>query len=53
MEPVYNNNNPDVDLHAGSAVAGNAGGGQSHTNMQPYQCVNFIIALQGVYPSRS
>ncbi len=31
----------------------NAGGGQSHENMQPYLVVNYIIALQGVYPSRS
>ena len=31
----------------------NTGGGQSHNNMQPYNCVNFIIALQGVYPSRN
>lgn len=30
-----------------------AGGGQPHTNMQPYQCVNFIIALQGTFPSRN
>ena len=29
------------------------GGGQSHTNVQPFQCVNFIIALAGVYPSQS
>lgn len=29
------------------------GGGQSHNNMQPYQVVNFCIALEGVYPSRS
>lgn len=26
--------------------------GQSHTNVQPFLCVNFIIALQGIYPSR-
>lgn len=31
----------------------NAGGGQSVNNIQPYQCVNYIIALVGVYPSRS
>ncbi|MCG7624389.1 phage tail protein [Epibacterium sp. Ofav1-8] len=30
-----------------------AGGGQSHNNMQPYLTLNFIIALQGLYPSRS
>ncbi len=29
------------------------GGGQAHPNMQPYLALNFIIALQGVYPSRS
>ncbi len=29
------------------------GGGQSHTNVQPYICVNFIICLQGIFPSRS
>jgi len=31
----------------------NAGGSQSHTNVQPFLCVNFIIALQGLYPSRN
>jgi len=31
----------------------NAGGGQAHTNMQPYLAVNFIIALVGLYPSES
>lgn len=35
-----------------SAVA-NTGGGQPHNNMQPYLCVSFIIALQGIYPPRS
>ena len=29
------------------------GGGQAHDNMPPYLAVNFIIALQGVFPSRS
>lgn len=31
----------------------NKGGGQSHTNIIPYQAVIYIIALQGIYPSRS
>ena len=30
-----------------------SGGGQPHSNVAPYQCVSFIIALYGVYPSRS
>lgn len=29
------------------------GGGQAHSNMQPYLVVNFIIALQGIFPSRN
>ena len=29
------------------------GGGQPHTNIEPYLCVNFIIALNGIFPSRS
>ena len=30
-----------------------AGGSLPHNNMQPYLVVNFIIALQGVFPPRS
>jgi microcystin-dependent protein len=29
------------------------GGGEAHTNLQPYLVVSFIIALVGVYPPRS
>lgn len=32
---------------------GSAGGSQAHYNIQPSQCVNFIIALDGIYPSPS
>ena len=35
------------------AAVGSSGGSQAHSNMQPFQCVNFIIALFGLYPSRS
>ena len=30
-----------------------SGGGQPHNNMPPFLVVNFIIALEGIYPSRS
>lgn len=40
------------DLMAPGAMR-STGGSQSHNNMQPYQCVSFIIALTGIYPSRS
>ena len=29
------------------------GGSQPHPNMQPFQTVNFIIALEGIFPSRN
>ncbi len=45
------------DAAANAPMAGNmivdSGGGQRHSNMMPTQCVNFIIALFGVYPSRT
>lgn len=31
---------------------GMAGGNQAHPNIQPFLCVTFIIALQGIFPSR-
>ena len=37
---------------AGNTLAA-VGGSQPHNNMQPYLSLNFIIALQGVYPPRS
>ena len=33
-------------------VVSTVGGGQAHENRQPYLCLNFVIALQGVFPSR-
>ncbi len=30
-----------------------AGGGQPHNNMQPSMGINFIIAVQGIFPSQS
>ncbi|MDX1421268.1 MAG: tail fiber protein [Rubricoccaceae bacterium] len=32
---------------------GMTGGGQAHDNLAPYLVINFGIALEGVYPSRS
>jgi microcystin-dependent protein len=31
----------------------NVGGSQPHNNMQPYLVLNFVIALQGIFPSRN
>ena len=37
---------------APQAVA-SVGGNQPHDNMMPFRCIQFIIALFGIYPSRS
>lgn len=36
-----------------AAMIRDTGGGQSHDNMQPSLTINFVIALQGIYPSRN
>lgn len=42
---------PTVDRAPAAVTA--AGGNQPHNNMAPYLALNFIIALQGVFPSRN
>jgi microcystin-dependent protein len=48
---VYRNPTNLTALHTGTVA--NAGGGQAHQNMQPYLALNFVIALQGLFPSRN
>lgn len=42
---------PDTTMNPASV--GTAGGSQPHPNQQPYLVVNFVIALQGIFPSRN
>ena len=35
------------------ATVGNTGGSQAHENRQPFLVLNFIVALQGVFPSQT
>jgi len=30
-----------------------SGGGQPHDNIEPYLCIRFIIALEGIFPSQN
>jgi microcystin-dependent protein len=39
--------------HMNSAAVSNSGGGQAHTNLMPSLTVSFIVALFGIYPSRT
>lgn len=36
-----------------AATSGNTGGSQAHLNQQPFLGLNFIIALQGIFPSQT
>ena len=47
----YSTDTPDAITQPPATAA--AGGSQPHTNIQPYLCVNYIIALTGVFPSRN
>lgn len=51
LMPFYSNQ-PATKTMAPNAVS-MTGGNLPHTNIQPYLCVNFIIALVGIYPPRS
>jgi microcystin-dependent protein len=45
---------PPANQTAMSANAvSNIGGSQAHNNMMPYLALNFIIALQGIFPSQN
>jgi microcystin-dependent protein len=39
------------EVMAGS-ITGLAGGAQAHANIQPYLTINYIIALEGIFPQR-
>lgn len=49
----FGNSAPNVSLNGGSVVGGHTGGGLDHNNLQPFLAVYHLIALFGVYPSRS
>jgi microcystin-dependent protein len=42
-----------VNMGTSSGVTNPNGGSQPHDNMPPYLVINFLIALQGIFPSRN
>jgi microcystin-dependent protein len=51
--PIYSPTAPTANMGTGSVVVGSTGGSQPVNNEQPYLCVSFVIATQGMFPSRS
>ena len=43
---------PDTAL-ATQSIGSAPGGSQPHDNLQPYQCITFVISLFGTYPSQN
>ena len=54
---TYSSAAPDANMKAGAVpvtmTAAPAGGDQPHANLQPFLCLNYCIALQGVFPSQN
>jgi microcystin-dependent protein len=50
---VYAPGSTTPDSTMDNKMISHTGGSQAHNNMQPYLAINFIIALVGLYPSRS
>lgn len=50
-DDIYVSAAPGTALSSASISA--TGGGSSVNNMQPYQAINYIVCLVGVFPSRS
>lgn len=48
---IYGSGAPSTTLNTGAL--GGIGGSQPHENRSPFLVLNFIIALQGIYPSRN
>jgi microcystin-dependent protein len=50
---LYGASTSTLDGEMAGAALANYGGGQAHNNLQPVLALNYIIALVGLYPSRS
>ena len=48
---LYRATQPSLSLSSKSINS--EGGSRSHTNLMPFLCINYIIALFGIYPSRN
>lgn len=56
-DSLYNSDTPSVDMsgiviNSGSIEVQNTGQNKYHENRQPYLVTNYIMCLQGIYPTR-
>jgi microcystin-dependent protein len=51
--PMYQTDSSSNLVDLADAALPSTGGSQAHNNLQPFLAINFIIALVGLYPSRS
>lgn len=52
-EALYSSDTSSLVALNASSIADDAVSGLSHNNVQPFQCINFIIAYLGIYPTRN
>src|SRR5512132_2132085 len=52
-DSIYTSAAPNGPMAANTVTVGIAGGSQPHNNMQPYTGINYIICLEGIFPSRN
>ena len=48
---LYSSATPSVPMN--SVAIGSTGGNEPHNNQKPYLTINYIIALEGIFPPRS
>jgi microcystin-dependent protein len=53
FDPTFTNYAMNANTTMNPASIGIAGGSQPHQNMQPSLAISFIIALEGIFPSRN
>ena len=45
--------NITLDSNSISGSTSSVGSGEAHNNVQPFLCINFVIALTGIFPSQN
>ncbi len=50
---LYQSGAPDLPSALNAQAITDVGGDGSHTNLQPFLCINCIVALFGIFPARN